>query len=129
MGSPTATAQNRTFLVLGVQRPRLVGVEVRISAHSRPGVEGVGQRPALAVERGHVSMETGGKEEQDVGGAPRRSLLEGQRRHMAPHAKGPADCVGGPVQTQRGRDPPVQDAGRAGQTPSEPEPSEPEPLG
>lgn len=107
----------RTFFTLAVQRPVLVCVKVRVPAHSRSGVEGVGQRATLSVKQRHVAVETGGEQQHDVseGGAVAADdggpLGEGERRDALPHVERLADGGDRPLLPHRGRDLLGQDAG------------------
>ena len=117
--------------VLVVQGPGLVGVKVSVAPHPRAGVVGVRQGPPLPVKQGHVAVETGGEEQQDVGQRSRGAavaaddavvvvvvdvvvvggyLLEGEGRGLAPHVEGPAEGGGRTPRPQGGRDVLLQQA-------------------
>ena len=83
-------------------RPRLCGIEVRVSSYAVAGEVGVCQEPSLAIERAGISVEPVGEEEHDVrevGGlvlnVTVRDLSEAQRRDTLPHLEGSSDGVVG----------------------------------
>jgi len=107
---PPIPPQRLTCGVLVIEGPGLVSVKVCVAPHPRAGVVGVGQRAPLPVKQGHVAVETGGEEQQDVGQRHRAAavaaddaivvvvvvvvcgyFLEGEGRFPAPHVKGLAE--------------------------------------
>lgn len=103
------TERQRQTLLCVVQCPGLISIKVCVTTDPRSWVVGMGQRPPLSIKQRHVTVETGGKQQQDVSElclaaidvAHSRQLLEGEWRDPTPHVERPAEGVGRPLLTQR----------------------------